>query len=434
MTSSSKSTKQRSNVTQTKQGTSSLESNPLDLTRLLSNNEQRKVFEEHFHGRTIFTPKFGSTTGFSLVCEWDNYNRNELYYSLCRISKEEIELRKQHGFGETIKNKDILSAGHLKLEDRLLHYFLSYVILPKFSNHSQIIDIELQLMYAMKYNIKINWAPMIIRQMWTVRGTQSPLPYAILITNILEHSGVSTVGETKVSLNFRESKIDVEFVHKMSFSIDPHDCRTYKHRIDKPTAPANQPETANPNPYEFHAQSSSSAAMPSNQMIMDELFSLQGYIFNQVDALDAQNQQIQYELHRLSYKLSSMDIDETPLSLNLRLSLCVGFLFVMLHDCEQFAVFLFLLNVFDEDTNITKKKKGRILIRTKKIKLQEKISLSLNRSDPLAQARDSRSSENLTASTGSKNAISRPGETTLAQARLLSLKRDDSRSGENPSV
>ncbi|KAF1866039.1 hypothetical protein Lal_00013475 [Lupinus albus] len=43
---------------------------------------------------------------------------------------------------------------------------------------------------------------------------------------------------------------------------------------------------------------------------MDELFSLRGYITNRMDALDAQNQQIQYELHRLSSKLSSMNVDE----------------------------------------------------------------------------------------------------------------------------
>ncbi|KAF1862544.1 hypothetical protein Lal_00033447 [Lupinus albus] len=282
MASSSKSKKQRSNVTQSKQGTSSLESNPLDLTRLLANNEQRKVFVEHFHGRTIFIPKF-----------------------------EEIEQRKQQGFGETVKNRDILSDGYLKFEDHLLHYFLSFVILPKFSNHSQISDIELQLVYAMKYNIKINWAQMIMRQMWTVRGSQSPLPYAIFITNILKHFKVSTNGETKAALNLRESKIDVEVVHKMGFSIDPHDRRTYKHRTDRPTAPiANQPELTIPNPTKFHAQSSSSTVMPSNQMIMDELFSLRGYITNRMDALDAHNQQIQYELHRLSSKLSSMDDDE----------------------------------------------------------------------------------------------------------------------------
>ncbi|KAF1866171.1 hypothetical protein Lal_00031475 [Lupinus albus] len=228
MASSSRTKKPRTN-------TSSSKSNPLHLTRLLANDDQRKVFEEHFHGRTIFTPKYGSTTGFSLVCEWDNYDRKKFYISLCRM-------RKQQGFGETVKNRDILSVGYLKLEDRLLNYFLSYVIFPKFSNHSQISEIELQLMYAMKYNIKINWTHIIMQQMWHVRGSQSPFPYAIFTTKILEHFGVSLDGEIKVALNLRESKIDVEVVHKMmGFTIDPIDRCTYKHRTDRPTAPTEQP-------------------------------------------------------------------------------------------------------------------------------------------------------------------------------------------------
>ncbi|KAF1888235.1 hypothetical protein Lal_00015129 [Lupinus albus] len=103
-------------------------------------------------------------------------------------------------------------------------------------------------MYAMKFNIKINWTLMVIQQMWHVRGSQSPFPYAIFITKILEHFGVSTDGETKVALNLRKSKIDVEVVHKMGFSIDP-------------TA---QPKPTIPNPPESHAQSSSSAALHSN--------------------------------------------------------------------------------------------------------------------------------------------------------------------------
>ncbi|CAL0309782.1 unnamed protein product [Lupinus luteus] len=360
MVSSSK--KQKTNASQRSQGTS-MESNPLNLTKLLANDNQHKVFEEHFHCIPIFTPKFGkignfehddflfpyllrqqnlfdfccetndiyhelvrvfycnmnfrknritsyvkgkeivldlntfgllccnipskgNIVGFGLQCEWDNYDRKESYYSMCRISREEIELRKQQSVGETVKNRDILSAGHLKLEDRLLHYLLSYVILPKFSNHSQISDIELQLMYAIKMNIKINWIEMIMRQMWNVRGTQSHLPYAILITNFLQHFGVSTNGETKVSLNLCESKIDVEAVNKM------------------------EPSPRCPQPSEFHAQSSSSTAMPSNQMIMDELHSLRGYITNRMDALNTQNQQIQYELHCISSKLRSMEVDE----------------------------------------------------------------------------------------------------------------------------
>ncbi|KAF1866132.1 hypothetical protein Lal_00043087 [Lupinus albus] len=144
-----------------------------------------------------------------------------------------------------------------------------------------------------------------MRQMWNVRVSQSPLPYAIFITKILEHFSVSLDGETKVALNLRESKIDVEVVHKMGFTMDPIDHQSYRHRTDQPTAPTIQLEPTIPNPSKFQAQSSSSAAMPSNQMIMDELVSLRGYITTRMDALDTQNQQIHYEHHRLSLCLDS---------------------------------------------------------------------------------------------------------------------------------
>ncbi|KAF1889019.1 hypothetical protein Lal_00042988 [Lupinus albus] len=113
-----------------------------------------------------------------------------------------------------------------------------------------------------------------------------------------------------MALSLRESKIDVEVVHKMGFSLDPVTHRTYRHRTDRPTAPSAQPDPTIPNPPEFQAPSSSSAVMPSNQMIMDELVSLRGYITTWMDALDTQNQEIHYELLRLSSRLNSMDVDE----------------------------------------------------------------------------------------------------------------------------
>ncbi|KAF1866049.1 hypothetical protein Lal_00013485 [Lupinus albus] len=165
-------------------------------------------------------------------------------------------------------------------------------------------------MYAIKYNIKINWAKMIMQQMGNVRDYQSPFPYAIFITKILEHFGASLDSETKVALNLRESKIDIEVVHRMGFFLDPVTRRTYKYRTDRQTAPTNQPEPIAPNQPEFQAPSSSSAAMPSNQMIMDELVSLRGYISTRMDDIDTQNHQIHYELSRLSSRLNNTDIDE----------------------------------------------------------------------------------------------------------------------------
>ncbi|KAF1896066.1 hypothetical protein Lal_00042328 [Lupinus albus] len=158
-----------------------------------------------------------------------------------------------------------------------------------------------------KYNIKINWTKMIMQQMWHVHGSQSPLPYAIFITKILEHFGVSLDGETKVALNLRESKVDVEIVQKMGFVIDLVTRRTYK---DVEIAPTDELEPTALNQPESHAPSSSFAAMRTNQMIMDVLVSLRGYITTRMDAFDTHSQQIHYELNRLSSRLSNMDVDE----------------------------------------------------------------------------------------------------------------------------
>ncbi|KAF1862019.1 hypothetical protein Lal_00026536 [Lupinus albus] len=301
MTSSSK----RPRTSNSKQGESSSKSNPLNLTRLLANDAQRKVFEENFHGQVIFTPKYANDIYPELVrvfyCNM-KFRKNlmtshvkgkdivldiKTFSSICcdiPMTGDITERRKQQNLGETVKNRDILSAGYVTLEDRLVHYFLTYVILPKFSNHSQISDIELQLMYEIKFNIKINWAKMIMQQMCHIRGSQSSFPYAIFITKILEHFGVSLDGETIVALNLHESKVDVEVLHKMGFIIDPVTSRTYKHRTDSQPAPTDEPEpTDAPNQPESQAPSSSSAAMPTNQMFMDELVSLRGYITTRMD-------------------------------------------------------------------------------------------------------------------------------------------------------
>ncbi|KAF1860178.1 hypothetical protein Lal_00040460 [Lupinus albus] len=258
----------RPQTSKSKQGESSSKSNPLNLTRLLAKDTQRKVFEENFHGRAIFTPKYANDIYPELVrlfyCNM-NFRKNlmashvkgndivldmKTFSSICcdipMISDItsfdlEIERRKQQSHGETVKNRDIISARYLTLEDRLVHYFLTYVILPKFSNHSQISDIEIQLMYSIKFNIKINWTKMIMQQMWHVRGSKSPLPYAIFITNILEHFSVPLDGETKVALNLRKSKVYIEVVHKMGFVIDRVTHRTYKHRTDRQPAPTDEP-------------------------------------------------------------------------------------------------------------------------------------------------------------------------------------------------
>ncbi|KAF1891435.1 hypothetical protein Lal_00017070 [Lupinus albus] len=232
MTSSSK----RPHTSKSKQGESSSKSNSLNLMRLLANDAQRKVFEENFHGRAIFTPKYA----------------NDIYPELVRVFYCNMNFRKN------------LMTSHVKGKDVVLDIKTFSSICCDIPMTGDITGFSL-----------INWTKMIMQQMWHVRDSQSLLPYAIFITNILEHFDVSLDGETKVALNLRKIKVDVEVVHKMGFVIDPVTRRTYKHRTDRQPAPTDEPEPiAEPNPPESHAPSSSSAAIPTNQMIMDELVSL----------------------------------------------------------------------------------------------------------------------------------------------------------------
>ncbi|KAF1895941.1 hypothetical protein Lal_00033891 [Lupinus albus] len=54
----------------------------------------------------------------------------------------------------------------------------------------------------------------------------------------------------------------------------------HTHRNDQPTAPKDNPsiDPPEPQPSSFHVKSSLSSIMPTNQLVMDELVSLQGFI------------------------------------------------------------------------------------------------------------------------------------------------------------
>ncbi|KAF1891352.1 hypothetical protein Lal_00016984 [Lupinus albus] len=136
----------------------------------------------------------GDEVGFGLYCPWEKFNRNKIYYFMCIFPLKEIESKKQRVVVECVKNWDTLSDVNLTLDDLLLHYFLSYVVVPKFSNHYQINDIELQLMHAKKNKITLKWTIMIMQHMRSFKDKHNPLPYALIVPTLLKHFGISTDG------------------------------------------------------------------------------------------------------------------------------------------------------------------------------------------------------------------------------------------------
>ncbi|KAF1894615.1 hypothetical protein Lal_00033682 [Lupinus albus] len=250
-------------------------------------------------------PIIGDITGFGLVCEWDDYDRKKFYLSICRISKEEIERRKQQSLGETVKNRDILSAGYLTLEDH--------------NNESNVACSRLPKSVALRH-----------------LHYQNPRAFR-------RTSGRSC------------------------------HCRTYKHRTDRQPAPTDEPKpTAVPNQPESHGQSSSSAAMPTNQMIMDELVSLRGYITIRMDAFDTQSHQIQHLTpnERGSILKSRYIRKYAALKEIQKNTLSKRYWFVIIKKGEIVKKISAsdLGTVLMKTPTSPKRRKGRLLMKTKKIK------------------------------------------------------------------
>ncbi|KAI5434407.1 hypothetical protein KIW84_021304 [Lathyrus oleraceus] len=77
-------------------------------------------------------------------------------------------------------------AKNLSVDDRMLHYVICHVLLPKDSNLSQINDLEMQVLFAVKNKIRINWLPTMMYHLKQQLSLKIRLPYGRLISRILE--------------------------------------------------------------------------------------------------------------------------------------------------------------------------------------------------------------------------------------------------------
>lgn len=88
--------------------------------------------------------------------ENDKLNKIEVYLSMCRVPREEALGKRQKTEERAAKYKLILSVGNLHLNERMMHYFLAYVITPKETNYSQLTKFEVKLLGALKHNVVVN--------------------------------------------------------------------------------------------------------------------------------------------------------------------------------------------------------------------------------------------------------------------------------------
>ncbi|MED6116146.1 hypothetical protein PIB30_097438 [Stylosanthes scabra] len=95
------------------------------------------------------------------------------------------------------------TVGLLNVEHRLLHYFLTYVLVPRSGNHSLILDEDLEIMWRMVNGQQINWVHLIVTHMRRTKpGNTKGLPYAILWTAIFKYVGINLSQADKKKLGY----------------------------------------------------------------------------------------------------------------------------------------------------------------------------------------------------------------------------------------
>ncbi|MED6153586.1 hypothetical protein PIB30_103538, partial [Stylosanthes scabra] len=107
------------------------------------------------------------------------------------------------------------TVGLLNVEHRLLHYFLTYVLVPRSGNHGLILDEDLEIMWRMVNGQQINWVHLIVTHMRRTKpGNSKGLPYAILWTAIFKYVGIDLSQADKKRLGYNHC-IDTHVLNHM---------------------------------------------------------------------------------------------------------------------------------------------------------------------------------------------------------------------------
>lgn len=71
---------------------------------------------------------------------WEDCSKHTFYYSLSQLSEHQFYNKRKKSFGGDNPKRVYWSPAKFSIDDRMLHYFLVYVIVPRFSNHCTITD------------------------------------------------------------------------------------------------------------------------------------------------------------------------------------------------------------------------------------------------------------------------------------------------------
>src|SRR4051812_2070693 len=163
-------------------------------------------------GRILNIPSSGSSLYDPEDEAWADFNKRNFYYSIGRMTEQEFHAKRVKGLGGVEPSRGSWSAGIFYIDDRLFHYFMVYIMFPRAGNHCTVTELEMQLLYARKNNIEVNWARLIMAHMSKFNHKSKFLPYAWFITRILEHFEIDFDGYEVCLMNSNSNKITIKNV------------------------------------------------------------------------------------------------------------------------------------------------------------------------------------------------------------------------------
>ncbi|KOM27172.1 hypothetical protein LR48_Vigan404s002300 [Vigna angularis] len=111
--------------------------------------------------------------------------------------------------------------GGMKKDDRLCAFVISWILMPRGSNHAQATIEDLCLLKALKENIQVDWAAVVSENMLKVTRLESAsLPYCMFISKFLIYFGVECVNESRESYG-RSNMSDKSALHHMGLQHGP---------------------------------------------------------------------------------------------------------------------------------------------------------------------------------------------------------------------
>ncbi|MED6141590.1 hypothetical protein PIB30_104985 [Stylosanthes scabra] len=205
-----------------------------------------------------------------------------------------------------------LSVNLVPTEIRILHYLLTYTILPRGGNHGVIQHEDVLVMWAMLKGYKICWPFFIIQHMLKFQGkTNKPIGYGPLWTKIYEYLGVDVQGARKVVIDSRRC-IDATTIKQMRRQIEQQP--QGMDEVDEEETRLEEEEQANQMGHEEEGQpgpSSSSQDQPTMRDIMQAIQTMEINMHQRMDnyqaSIDERFQNFEREQRRIWQSVRRME-------------------------------------------------------------------------------------------------------------------------------